>query len=104
MTDNLLISVLKVMARNENYQANYIRTIFNNKEYENIDEILLEYDDAKFLKERYVFNINVRNMFENLEKIIEKIEEDQLFSIKDLNDPLWGKIRSQAQKILNAIQ
>ena len=100
----MLISALKIMSMAEKDQIDYIKNIFNDENYENIDEILLEFDDAKFLIDNYSSNPKVENMFEELEKILDKIEQEHLFSIKNLNEPLWNKARIKAKKILDTIQ
>ncbi|GEM_PF-3305745 len=103
MNNNILVSALKIISMDEKDQIGYIKTILDDDNYENIDEILLGYDNAKFLRDDYSSNVELENMFKELEKVIDEIEDKHLFFIKYLNEPLWNEARIKAKKILQSI-
>ncbi|MCU7612975.1 hypothetical protein N0B16_00840 [Chryseobacterium sp. GMJ5] len=97
---NNLIDSLELLSSSSDDQRKYLRNLFGNK-YFNVDEILLEYEDAKFLRDSY--NENIKIMFLELDKILEKIDEYELYNIDDLNNDIWNQVRNKSKVILGII-
>lgn len=95
--NDLLINAIEVLALDANGKKEYLNRLFDGQ-YSNLDELLLEYDDAKFLKEYY--NEDVRKTLIELDEILDKIDEFKLHSIDDLNHKLWNEVREKAIKVL----
>jgi hypothetical protein len=96
----MLINSLKVLSSSSEEQIKYLENLFGNK-YFNIDEILLEYDDAKFLQSNY--DENFSEMFSELDLLLNEIDEKGLHEANDLNNEIWKKVRIRAKAILKLI-
>lgn len=102
--DNLLISSLKLLSMKKEAQIKYIKDLFNDLEYECIEEILLEYEDARYLIDNYNSDNVLKEMFITLDIILNKINDHKLFSEKDLDSFLWNEARNKANNILDYLR
>lgn len=100
---NLLISALKLLSMEKEGQVEYIKDLFNDNDYENIEEILLEYEDARYLIDNYNSNDMLKEMFISLDIILNEIDDNKLFWKKDLDSLLWNKARIKAKDIIKCI-
>ncbi|WP_326981652.1 hypothetical protein VUJ46_15600 [Chryseobacterium sp. MYb264] len=98
--ENDLVRTLKVIGEDSNYQKKHIANLLG-ENCDNVDEILLEYDDYKYLKQNY--NDCVNNLFTDLENILDEIDNLGLHSFSDLNDDVWNKARNIANEILKIV-
>lgn len=99
--NKLLIEAIEILALNANDKKEYLTKLFGNNHF-NLDEILLEYDDAKFLQNYY--NENIKQMFFELDKLLEKIDDFKLFNIDDLNHEIWNEVRNKSIEVLKHIR
>jgi len=101
---NLLISALKLLSMEKEDQMEYINGLFNDNDNESIEEILLEYDDAKYLIDNYKSNDMLKEMFISLDIIINEIDDNKLFYKNDLDNLLWDKARIKARDIIKCMK
>lgn len=99
--NKLLIEAIEILALNANDKREYLIKLFGNNHF-NLDEILLEYDDAKFLQDYY--NEDIKEVFSELDKLLEKIDEFKLYNIEDLNDDIWNQVRNKSIEVLKLIK
>ena len=97
---NLLIESLNLLASSSKDQKKYLINLFGDT-YFNLDEILLEYEDSKFLHDKY--NDFIKKEFLELEILINEIEKYELLEIEDLDNLLWNKVRKKSQEIIEII-
>lgn len=77
--------------------------MFNDNDCENIEEILLEYEDARYLIDNYNNDV-LKEMFTSLDIILKEIDDNKLFCKKDLDSHLWNKARIKAKAIRKYIR
>lgn len=99
--NKLLIEAIEILALNANDKREYLIKLFGNNHF-NLDEILLEYDDAKFLQDYY--NEDIKEIFSELDKLLEKIDEFKLYNIDDLNHDIWNQVRNKSIEVLKLIK
>lgn len=99
--NKLLIKAIEILALNASDKREYLIKLFGNNHF-NLDEILLEYDDAKFLQDYY--NEDVKGVFSELDELLEKIDEFKLYNIEDLNHDIWNQVRNKSIEVLKLIK
>ncbi|PIE50713.1 MAG: hypothetical protein CSA38_01730 [Flavobacteriales bacterium] len=100
LANNTLIQVLKNISEDANYQQKYIIDLLGN-DCQNVDEILLEYDDCKYIIDEY--DTNIQKLFLELDEVLNEIDELGLHQFCNLEHQLWYKVRKIAKEILNEI-
>lgn len=99
--NKLLIEAIEILALNANDKKEYLIKLFGNNHF-NLDEILLEYDDAKFLQDYY--NEDVKEVFSELDELLDKIDEFKLYNIEDLNHDIWNQVKNKSIEVLKLIK
>ncbi|MCQ9640880.1 hypothetical protein MP478_15950 [Chryseobacterium sp. WG14] len=103
MENKKLIESLQIISKDPSGQKNYIKGLFKDVDYENAEEILLNYEDVKYLKDEYLYKPNLEKAFFELEQILDEIDEGRLFFFSTLNNSIWNKARNKAREILNIL-
>lgn len=97
MKNDLAFS-LELISESPINQKKYIDNLFDSSDYDNIEEILLIFDDSIYQKESYTPNIGKE--LDNLDLILNEIDENELYTYNDLYNPVWDKARCKAKEIL----
>lgn len=95
MKNDLIIS-LEIISDTPINQKRYIGDLFG--DYDNIEEILLNFDDSIYLKDNY--SVEIRKMLDELDSILNEIDNNELYTYSSLYSPIWDKARSNAKEIL----
>lgn len=103
MEDKKLIESLQIISKDSSEQKNYIKELFKDLNYENVEEILLNYEDVKYLKDEYFCKPNLEEAFFELEKILDEIDEKRFYFFSTLNNSTWNRARNKAREILNIL-
>lgn len=104
MESNLLIDSLQIISKTSLEQKSYIRSLFKNQNYDNLEEILLSYEDAKYLIDIDLRYFHYKEKFDELNKILDEIDDNELYFFSSLDDPIWNKARKKANEILYILE
>lgn len=93
MKTNELVNVLYNLASNSEVQLNYIHKLGSGNLI-NLDELILEFDDSKYLWSNY--SEEIIESLKKIEKLFGKIDQKKLHDFKDLNHRYWNEIRNES--------
>ncbi len=101
MEKNNLLNSLQILSSEAEIQRAYLRKL-NNGFNENVDELMLEYEDTRFLWSNYSSNIQV--FLEEISELLDVIDDKGLHEVTDLDNKNWNQIRLLSRKTLSIIK